>query len=116
MANKLKSMASEMINLGNYTFLPTNDPSVFSYVLTYKNSIMLVILNKDLVYSKKAEVAYKGIKTDDVITPLIFNAAPIFDKNKVSIDLTPGETVIFLISKATKESQKQQSKMAPVYK
>lgn len=116
MANKLKLMALEMINLGNYTFLPTNDPSIFSYALTYKNSVMLVILNKDFVYSKKAEVAYKGVKPDDIITPLIFNAAPIFGKNKVSVDLTPGETVVFLISKVTKELKEQQAKMAPVYK
>ena len=109
-------MASEMINRGNYTFLQTNDPSVFAYTLTYKNSVILVILNKDLVYSKRAEVAYKGTKPEDIITPLVFNAPPQIDKNKVSVDLTPGETVVLLISKVTKEAKGQQAKMTPVYK
>ena len=116
MANKFKLLASEMINRGNYTFLQTNDPNVFSYTLTYKNSVMLVILNKDLVYSKRAEVAYKGTKPEDIITPLVFNAPPQIDKNKVSVDLMAGETVILLISKATKEVKEQQIKMTPVYK
>ena len=98
-ANQFKEKAWNIVNKGNYTFLNTGNKSVFSYMSTYGYSSVLVILNKDLAYSQPAKVTLKDFKTDDIIVPLAFTTTPVVEKNKVKIDLMPGEIMVFMISR-----------------
>ena len=99
-ANKFKFMASEILDKGDLCFLKTGNEKVFAYIITYKYSSILVILNKDFVYNNSAAVAVKNLKESDIIVPLAFRTTPRVVKGKINLDLMPGEITVFMISRS----------------
>lgn len=106
-ANQLKDKASAIINKGKYTFLNTGNSNVFSYIVTLNYSSILVMLNKDLSYSQSAEVKIKDFKTNDIIVPLEFTTTPNLEKNKIKMDMMPGEVAVFMISRNSEQTKKR---------
>ena len=115
-ANKFKSMASEILDKGTITFLKTNNKDIFAYMITYRYSSIMVILNKDLVYNNNALLTAKSIGNDDVIVPLEFTSTPSIVKGKISVNLQPGEVAVFMISRSDPKQKQQQSNMIPKYR
>ena len=117
-ANKFKIMAYEILNKGNLCFLDTTNKDIFSYIINYKYSSILVVLNKNLNYTNTATVNVKNLKKEDIVAPLEFNIAPVIEDGKVNVNLMPGEVNVFMISKNLQDSKnkKQKSNMTPLYK
>lgn len=105
-ANQFKQKAAEIINNGEYTFLNSGNPKVFAYMINYRYSSILVVLNKDLAYSQAANIHIKTLKEKDVVVPLAFTTTPTIEKNKLKIDLLPGEIEVFMISKNAEPQKK----------
>ena len=105
-ANQFKQKAAEIINNGEYTFLNSGNPKVFAYMINYRYSSILVVLNKDLAYSQAANIHIKTLKEKDVVVPLAFTTTPSIEKAKLKIDLLPGEIEVFMISKNAEPQKK----------
>lgn len=118
LGNRLKVMSNEIVNRGKLTFLKTNNPNVFAYQINYKYSNILVIFNKDLVYQSSATIKLKDHESSDMMFPVKSSSKPVMKKNKLVLDMLPGETIVFLISKTVDSKNKPQSGSAsnPVYK
>ena len=108
MGNKLKDMASEIVNRGEFSFLKTTNPSIFAYQCKFKYSIILVIINKDLVYQSEGKITIKDHDADDIMVPLKNVTFPTFKKKDLVLNMAPGETIVFLISKPNKTQQASQ--------
>ena len=117
-ANKFKVMSYEILDKGDLCFLNTGNNDVFAYIINYRYSSILVILNKNMNYTNQASVAIKNLKTDDTVVPLEFSTTPTVEKSKISANLAPGEIAVFLISREPNNPKikKQQSSMTPQYK
>ena len=61
-ANKFKILAYELLNKGDFCFLNTDNKDVFAYIIKYKYSSVLVVLNKNLNYTNNAVVTVKNLK------------------------------------------------------
>lgn len=109
MGNKLKLMSSEIINRGDLSFLNTGNPNIFAYIIKYRYSMILVIINKDLVYQSAGKITLKDYDIDDMIVPLKNTSMPTFKKKNLILNMAPGESIVFLISKQDK-SQNIQTK------
>ncbi len=117
LANKFKAMAGEILDKGELCVLNTSNPQVFSYIINYRYSSILVILNKDLIYNNDVTVNVKNLKQDDIVIPLAFNAAPNLNKGKISVNLMPGEVSVFMISREAKDVKtKQNLNIVPQYR
>lgn len=106
-ANQFKEKASAILNKGEYAFLNTGNNNVFSYIITLNYSSLLVMVNKDLSYSHNAEVKIKDFKNNDIIVPLAFTTTPVVTKNKVKMDMMPGEIAVFMISRNAEAPKKK---------
>ena len=98
-ANKFKTLAFELLNKGDLCFLNTENDEVFSYIIKYKYSSILVVLNKNLNYTNNAAVTVKNLKKDDIVVPIEFGGQPKLENGKISFTLMPGEINVFMISK-----------------
>ena len=105
-ANKFKIMASEIIDKGDLCFLKTNNAHIFAYMINYRFSSILVVINKDLVYNNSVSVPVKGLKETDIIVPLAFTTTPGIEKGKINVDLRPGEATVFMISRGGAANKK----------
>lgn len=105
-ANKFKIMASEIIDKGDLSFLKTNNAHVFAYIVNYRYSSILVIINKDLVYNNSVSLPIKNIKETDIVVPLAFTTTPGVEKGKINADLMPGEVTVLMISRDSAGSKK----------
>lgn len=102
-ANQFKKNAIKMINDGELEFLQTNNKNVFAYTITQNTKSIIVIINKNLVYTTEANVKIKGLKEQDLIIPFVFNNAPQIIKDTIKAELLPGDINIFLFEKVNKE-------------
>lgn len=110
MANKFKARAAEILNKGEIVFLNTGNKNVFAYIVNYRYSSVLVVLNKDLVYSNSANVSIKNLKGNDVVVPLAFTTTPVVDNGKLNMDLLPGEITVFMISRNAQQKSQSAAK------
>ncbi len=109
MANKLKSMSTEILNKGTLSFLDTGNPSIFAYQFKLRYSTILVILNKDLVYQSEGKISIKDHSPEDIMFPLKSISNPIMNKKNLILNMAPGETMVFLISKTDTPEKKEHS-------
>ncbi len=98
-ANKFKILAYELLNKGDFCFLNTDNNDVFAYIIKYKYSSVLVVLNKSLNYTNNAVVQVKNLKKDDIVVPIEFGGQPKIENGKINFSLMPGEINVFMISK-----------------
>ena len=116
-SNRLKSISAEILNNGTFDMLDTGKQNVFAYTYTHKQSIIFVVLNKDLVYENTAKFAFKNYDTNDSLIPIKVNMESYFDKKRnFNAKLAPGEIIVILINKQNKELEAIKSKYTPVYK
>lgn len=109
MANKFKSLAAEIVNRGELSFLKTGNPNIFAYQYKFRYSTILVIINKDLVYQSAGKITLKDHESDDMMVPLKSQSNPTFKKKDLILNLLPGETIVFLISKYDKSQSQSKS-------
>lgn len=120
MANRFKTLASEIVNRGELSFLKTGNPSIFAYQYKFRYSTILVIMNKDLVYQSAGKITLKDHDSDDMMLPLKNQSNPVFKKKDLVLNMMPGETIVFLISKHDKSQSSgknsENSTKSPVYR
>ena len=107
-ANKFKVMAYEILDKGDLCFLNTGNSDVFAYIITYRYSSILVMLNKNLNYTNHASVAVKNLKDNDMVIPLEFSTTPSVEKSRITMELEPGEIAVFLISRESANTKAKQ--------
>lgn len=117
-ANKFKQSILPIINNGEYEFLKTDNKNIFAYTITNGTNVILVVLNKNLIYNADTTLKFKGFKQGDMIIPCLFNNDPTVVKGTIKVELLPGDINVFLIEKQRKESNSDNKKtnITPIYR
>lgn len=117
-ANNFKKAASEIINNGKYEFIQTDNKKVFAFTVSHDKKMILVVLNKDLIYKSDVRIKVKGLREDDFFIPFLFNNSPIWAKGTIKLELLPGDINIFLLEKKQTEEKSSQkpANMTPIYR
>lgn len=116
MANSFKAQAAEILNKGELVFLNTNNSNVFAYMINYRYSSILVVLNKNLMYTNSACISVKNLKQEDIVAPLVFTTTPVIGKGKITMDLMPSEITVLMINKNSQQKAKNNTNMIPQYR
>ena len=96
-ANKIKSIANEILKTGELKFIHTSSPSAFAYVVTNSEKTIIVIGN--LNFKEKVNTTTRILQFDDNdnFYPINIITPPTITKGKIISELYPGETQVFLI-------------------
>lgn len=95
-ANKFRSYIAPMLANGKFVPLKSNNPSVFSYALTYENDTVVVYGNLDFKNPAEATVKLPGMNKQTAFIPIKAGMEPLAYSGKFEITLKAGEIGVLL--------------------
>ncbi len=98
MANKLKSMMSDVISNGDFIPLKTSSPNVFAYERRLGEDILVVFGNLNFKKSQEVEIRAPKINNEIPATPIKLENIPRVSNGKIKAILNPGEVNIILFN------------------
>lgn len=99
LANKFKTSYLKLLTYGDLEFLNTKNEQVFAYSYTFKNTVLLVILNRNLNDTNSIKLRLKELTNNSTIAPIKASEKAKFKKGTLDANLSAGEILIFLIQK-----------------
>lgn len=99
LANRVKTLMSNVISNGSFVNLKTSSPSVFAYARSFDNNSIIVIGNLDFKKTQNVTVNVPKISNKLNSTPIKTSEyIPKISNGKVNTDLAPGEVEVFLFN------------------
>ena len=98
MSNQFKRYFSSHLNNGEYKLLKTTNADIFAFGVTYNHTTIVVMGNINYNSFAKGEVKLPKISNEKITIPVKISDAPLIEKGKVEVNLTPGEIQILLVN------------------
>ncbi|MBD5402654.1 hypothetical protein HDR58_07640 [bacterium] len=97
LANDVKKSLLPVLNSGTFTPLKTGNQKVFAYTFVHNKKRVITIGNLDFNNSAKATVRIPKYSQRYNILPIKISNMPEIRKDKVSLNLAPGEIVVLIV-------------------
>lgn len=95
---QFKNYFSKHINAGKLNFLKTSNSEMFAYVISYNKTSILIIGNINFNSHSKGTVKMPKFTEEHISIPVKISDPPMVTKNKIEVNLGPGEIQILLIN------------------
>ena len=98
MANKFRSIASEVLSKGSFITLKTNNPNIIAYARSYNEVSVIVIANTEKTEFEKIKVKVPKISNNVPAVPIkVSENVPTFKKGEIESNMAPLEIQVMLL-------------------
>lgn len=98
MSNQFKKYFATHINAGKFHIVRTTNPNIFAYGVSYNRTTILVAGNINFNTFARGDIKLSKFNNEKITIPAKITNPPILERNKISMNLNPGEIQILVIN------------------